>query len=376
MKIAILTGPFGLLPPFGIGAIEKRWFNMAVEMAALGHSITFYCKKSATLYREIDGLSYCLINGYARTGHLFFDLFFDFIYTVKAISRLKKCDVMVLNTFWSPFLCPLFKRKYGISVYNVARYPKGQFRYMKCIDRLSCVSADVARAVVVQAPSLRNRVKVINNPVDVHSFPFQANTNTTSPCRICFTGRIHQEKGIDILVKACNSLEEKGYTIELSIIGARDTARGGGGEAYIDELNRLVKGYPVRWIDPIANAAELAKEISKCDVYCYPSVAEQGETFGVAPLEAMAVGCPTVVSALNCFTDFIEDGVTGLVFNHRGQDAYLRLAEKIEWLILHPEARASISQEGSRVAHERFNTEYIAAQYLEDFHQLLQEHCS
>jgi glycogen synthase len=39
-------------------------------------------------------------------------------------------------------------------------------------------------------------------------------------------------------------------------------------------------------------------------------VAETGEAFGVAPIEAMAYGCAPLVSNLACFRDFIEDGVT------------------------------------------------------------------
>src|SRR5437868_7628952 len=40
-------------------------------------------------------------------------------------------------------------------------------------------------------------------------------------------------------------------------------------------------------------------------------------SFGLAPLEAMADGCAVLVSNLDCFHDFIRDGETGFIFDHR-----------------------------------------------------------
>ena len=126
-------------------------------------------------------------------------------------------------------------------------------------------------------------------------------------------------------------------------------------------------------MDPISDASELAKELRTCDVYCYPSIAEQGETFGVAPLEAMAVGCATVVSALECFQDFVDDGVSALVFNHRVDNPAEQLAERIEYFLTNPDSREKVATEGSRVAHTKFSNDHIAKQYLADFHSLLSD---
>ncbi|PPD49812.1 MAG: lipopolysaccharide N-acetylglucosaminyltransferase [Methylobacter sp.] len=372
MKISIITSPFGRLPPTGIGAIEKRWYNVGTFMGSIGNEVIFYCKKDSVIRQSSNiNVHFVHLRGFNRTGKLIGDIFLDFIYTVKAIFALKPCDVLVLNTFWSPFLCLLTRNKYQVSVYNVARFPKGQFKYFKFIDRLSCVSDAVEKAVIEQAPDRRNQMKVINNPVDTKSFFFRSKLPPCGGIRLCYTGRVHPEKGLDILVKAYVVLKKTYPNLRLSIVGARTIGDGGGGEGYSGFLERLADGHLIDWVEPISDASSLADEIAKCDIYCYPSVAERGETFGVAPLEAMAVGRATIVSALDCFKDFIEDGVTGLVFDHRDNCPEIRLAEKIEYLILNPGVRGKIAQLGSQIAHEKFSTESIALQYLEDFKYLL-----
>ena len=84
------------------------------------------------------------------------------------------------------------------------------------------------------------------------------------------------------------------------------------------------------------------------DVFCYPSLAEQGETFGVAVAEAMAAGCAVVVSDLACFRQLVDDGETGRVFSHRTPDADVRLAEILAGLLTDPGRRHAIATRGQQ----------------------------
>lgn len=374
MEISIITSPFGCLPPSGIGAVERVWYNLALVMAQIGHHVTFYCKRPKDRpMPDVKNIRIVYLKGYDRSGSLLKDICSDLVYSVKAIFMMQQCDALVLNTFWSPLICLFQKYKYQISIYNVARYPKQQFKYFKYIDRLACVSTAVGKALLIQSPRRTHQVKVIFNPVDVSAFAYRPVAHNGSAFSLCYTGRIHPEKGLDILVQSFAMLRKRYPDIRLSLVGAQTVNLGGGGCEYCDRLNKLAEGALINWVDPISDASQLASEIAKCDIYCYPSVAEYGETFGVAPLEAMAVGRATIVSSLECFTDFVEDGVTGLVFDHQSVDPVEQLASKIEYLITHPDAREAIARAGSRVAHDRFRTERIAQEYLDDFESLLRE---
>ena len=53
----------------------------------------------------------------------------------------------------------------------------------------------------------------------------------------------------------------------------------------------------------------------------------------VAPLEAMANGCVPLVSSLDCFRDYIQDGMNGFVFDHRHGDPIQNLATQMTDLL-------------------------------------------
>ncbi len=117
---------------------------------------------------------------------------------------------------------------------------------------------------------------------------------------------------------------------------------------------------------PIFDEGKLIAEYQAASVFVYPSLAEKGEALGLAPLEAMAAGCATIVSGLRCFDDFVENGVSGLKFDHRSRGAEAGLASQIGRLVAEPGLLNQIATGGHRVAC-RFKTHVIAAQMLEDF---------
>lgn len=371
MRITIIMGPFGYIPPKGIGAIEKLWYDLALEFTKEGHSVDILSKKSKGFQitdKKEEKIRRIYISGYNRGAHLAKDLFFDFIYSIKCLIKMSRTDILMMNTFWSPVLCRLFKYKYLISSYNVARYPKGQFGLYRWVDVFFCVSSAIEKVLTEQIPARKNEVKMVHNPIDTTAYYYREKERT-SDIVIMYHGRIHPEKGLDILVSAVTFLRKKYSRIKLVLVGARNIADGGGGEEYVKMLNRIVEGDLV-WIDPIADPLLLAEKIATCDIYCYPSVAEKGETFGVAPLEAMGIGRPVIVSSLDCFQDFVEDQVNGFVFNHRSPKAIQELTLIIENLIMNPDLCKEIGMRASETSC-KFSNQYIANRYLSEFEVLL-----
>jgi glycosyltransferase involved in cell wall biosynthesis len=101
------------------------------------------------------------------------------------------------------------------------------------------------------------------------------------------------------------------------------------------------------------------------DIFCYPSVAERGETFGVSVAEAMSARCAVVVSALGCFSDLVTDGQTGLVFDHRAQDPERLLSDCLARLIENPSLRKDLALRGQQHAR-RFDYPEVARHILGD----------
>ena len=129
---------------------------------------------------------------------------------------------------------------------------------------------------------------------------------------------------------------------------------------------------PIEWLGPIYKEQELLRHYQQASIFVYPSLAEQGETFGLAPLEAMACGAVPIVSDLACFRDFITTGLNGLVFNHRDADAASLLASEMIQLATHPERRRSLSQAALGVRQSHHPTA-IAAEFLRCFEEMIQQ---
>jgi glycosyltransferase involved in cell wall biosynthesis len=213
-------------------------------------------------------------------------------------------------------------------------------------------------------------VKVIPNPIDTGIFspPSQRHRAPGEPL-ILYAGRVHPEKGVHLLIEAFRLLHAEQWPVRLRILGPVDVHLGGGGEPYLYRLRAVAGSLPVEFCAPIFDKPALAAAYRSASVFCYPSLADTGESFGLAPLEAMATGLVPVVSNLACFRDFIDDGVTGIVFDHRASDPAGALADALRALLSDPERVCRMAGVAARVA-TRFGRQEIASQYLADFRQL------
>src|SRR5207302_8451021 len=121
---------------------------------------------------------------------------------------------------------------------------------------------------------------------------------------------------------------------KLMIVGPTEKKHGGGGDSYFATLKRAAEPAHDRIIfrGPVFDPIALSRELRSARLFVYPSLAEKGESFGLAPLEAMAHRCAVVVSNLDCFYYFIREGETGFVFDHRSANPANAIGGKIEYL--------------------------------------------
>ena len=150
-SIVIITSPFGCIPPHAIGAVEKLWKSCGDVLRKKGIKVTFISKKPE-IHDELPSDN-IYIKGYNRTGKWWLDFVLDFVYSLYALTISPKADAIVLNTAWTPVILPLFKWKYKVSLYNVARFTKKQFKFYKAVDILSCVSNIVYKSLIEQTES-------------------------------------------------------------------------------------------------------------------------------------------------------------------------------------------------------------------------------
>lgn len=372
MTITIVTGPFYPLPPGPAGSVEKIWAKLAEKFAERGHSVTILSRKYKSLpARDIQkALTVIRKTAFSRTGLRPADLLLEAIYAGIIAVSLPKSDVIVTNTIFLPILTPLLTKRVGKTVVSVERFPKGQlWCYSRCA-RLRTTSNAVHDAAIDECPALEQRIKKIPNPVDVAVFTEPVTPRgPASRGTIVYAGRIHPEKGLATLVRAFRLVNNKYPETKLTLAGPQELSRGGGGRDYVAEITCLGEGLPVSLVPNLDNPADLAELLRRANLFCYPSIAEKGESFPVAPLEAMATGLPSVLSRLPVFQDLLEEGQTGLTFNHKCDAPHEDLAAKLLRLIEDDSLRDAIAQRAAIRARD-FGYEKIAEAFLNDFNAL------
>lgn len=122
---------------------------------------------------------------------------------------------------------------------------------------------------------------------------------------------------------------------------------------------------------PIFDQTALEKTLRSARLFVYPSLAERGESFGLAPLEAMLHGCAVLVSRLDCFGDLIRDGETGFVFDHRTSCPADSLRQKMETVIGDEILLARVAAAGQRKSTE-YSLPQVSDRFIADFNSLVQ----
>jgi glycosyltransferase involved in cell wall biosynthesis len=286
-------------------------------------------------------------------------------YTVNAIKKIpREADIIITNTFWAPFILRGKTRKKV--VVDVQRMPKGQMKFYKNVLCLRANSSAVAEAIKMELPEkYHQKISMIPNPLPFISEQ-EIDFSKKQPI-ILYAGRIHPEKGIELLIQAYKNTSQE---YKLQIIGPWETSMGGGGKNYLVSLKLLADNCRVEFLDPIFEPEKLNIYYLNASIFVYPSIAEKGETFGLAPLEAMAWGCVPIVSDLLCFKDFIKNNENGLVFDHRSNNAADQLGGHIHFLINNNEHRIKLASKALEVRNTH-SISNIANLFIKKFEQLI-----
>ena len=186
-------------------------------------------------------------------------------------------------------------------------------------------------------------------PVDADSGDASAEVAavTAGPRYLLFIGRINWKKGLDRLIPAMAQLEG----IHLVIAGNDE-------EAYQPVLEALARRHGVeqrvRFIGPVYGADKLAL-LRDATALVLPSYSEN---FGNVVLEAMAAGCPVVVTREMGVADIVRESGAGIVVDG-APDA---LAAGIAQLLSAPDLLEEMSLNGSATVARQYGWDTVAQQ--------------
>lgn len=371
MKICLVIGPYNPVPLALGGSVERILSTLASRFAARGHEVTLISRSFGDFPHEetIDGVRYIRVPSFNGPSSKFLYRLYDYIYSRRVAKMLPQSDITITSSVFLPLVLPLSRA--GHIYVHVARFPKHQMWIYRRAARLQGVSEAVAEEIRRQTPSVADRTVAIANPLSGALAGLAPPDQAPREKSILFVGRVAHEKGVHLLIEAfARASAGPLASYRLRIVGPHEVRQQGDGEGYLAELKALAA--PVRdrvsFEGPVFDPQALREIFLASDIFVYPSLAERGEAFGVAPLEAMAARCRVIVSDLAVFREYVRPGENAIVFDHRNNPVD-SLVRALNAMTADP---ATEKMRGAGVATAaNYQPDHIADLFLQDFERLL-----
>ncbi len=258
-------------------------------------------------------------------------------------------------------LCLLLKRMTGITLIlfkHNARLPKIDcyHKYMrKNTDSIICVSKFVYDMQTKGLPeNEKAKFHLIYNGISLKRFSkYKTVKKQDGLFTVGYAGRITENKGISILVKAFQLVHSKHKDTCLRIAGAPE-------KNYLatvkKEISELHLNDAVFYEGVRSDMEIFYKEI---DVFVFPSLVQ--EAFGLALCEAMFCKVPVISSNSGAQHEIVCNATNGFLLENTTPEA---LAEKILFVYKNPQDMPNLVAHAQKTVREKFTSEKTAEKLL------------
>ena len=211
-----------------------------------------------------------------------------------------------------------------------------------------------------------NKIVVHRSGLNCSKFPFSSRQlPVDGRINIATIGRLVEKKGIEYAIRAVALQAKTHPNIEYSIIG--DGELKPDLERLIDKLNIGHLVNLLGW----KNEQEIVGILQRSHLFIAPSVtaADGNQDAPINVLkEAMAMGLPVISTYHGGIPELVEEGVSGFLVPERDADT---LAEKLGYLLDHPETWAEMGQSGRAFVKQHYDLHKLNDQLVTVYEQLL-----
>lgn len=230
---------------------------------------------------------------------------------------------------------------------------KAQFVFRqvyKWCNKVICVSKAVKNFLIEIKEIKPEKAIVIYNPVGI---PKQTKKTIPNDFTIVSVGRLEKVKNHQLLIKAFSKLEVT--TAKLILVG--------NGRERENLVKLAIDLNCQNRIEMVGFSAEPEKYLAKATLFVLPSLSEG---FGIAVVEAMQQGLPSLCSNVGGIPEFVEENKTGWLFNPNDEG---ELAAKLNHLVKLPiEHLNFIGETGKNFVSSKFTI----SKYVENLENLYQ----
>ena len=219
-----------------------------------------------------------------------------------------------------------------------------------------------------------SKVRVQHLGIDLNKIPFiPRKPDGSRTIKILIAGTFREKKGITYALEAFARIAPRHKNLELTLVG--DAGRSQREVDYKKEITSIISARNiagrVNYLGFLPYPAFI-KEAQHNHIFLSPSIhPSDGETEGGAPvalIEMSAYGMP-IVSTFHCdIPEVVVDGASGFLVPEKDTDA---LAERLEYLIAHPETWEDMGRAGRSHIEAEFNIEQQAEKLEQHYDSLL-----
>ncbi len=247
---------------------------------------------------------------------------------------------------------PLITSFHGLDVSTWPRWPPylRNLRQLFEKGRIFLVRSNAMRDDVVNLGCPADKVRVLYGGIDTEEFRFRNRSESQNTrLRILMCGRLIEKKGFAYGMKAFARLRKKHTNIELRIVG------GGPLRLNLKLLTKILHlGEKVSFSGE-KEPKDIPEEMWNAQIFLAPSVTSRsGNKEGIPNVikEAMATGLPVVSTRHAGIPELVIDGKTGFLVPEKDVNG---LADRLGYLIAHPEIWDDLGRQGRKVVEEKFN---------------------
>ncbi len=225
-------------------------------------------------------------------------------------------------------------------------YDVDKFYLQQKVERakfILCIS-DFCRSQLmrISAPEHWDKMHVVRLGVDPNVFfPTKREHDPKDALEVLCVGRLVSSKGQLILLRACELLVSRGYSLRIRLVGA------GPDRKHLEEF--ATENHIPAVFEGARSHDQTRQLLGRADVFALASFAEG---VPVALMEAMAMEVPCVSTNIAGIPELIRDGVDGLLVPASSVDA---LASALQRLFDDPDLRHSLGVAGSKRVFEHYN---------------------
>jgi glycosyltransferase involved in cell wall biosynthesis len=242
---------------------------------------------------------------------------------------------------------PLVTTLHGSDVRLARRSAWAPMLFRRVMAKSAAVTA-VSSYLAAEATAMAGGLKVQVEPMPVNIGLFSPGAAARSTDRFLFVGRLNEQKGITLLLRA---MAETKSGASLDIVGDGDDR-----VALEAGARTLGLGTRVRWLGS-QTQEQLVPLYRHATAVVIPS---EGEGLGLVAVEAQLCQTPVIAFRSGGLTDVITDGVTGLLSPPGDIDA---LASAMDSLIARADTGAALGRAGRDAALARFAPDVVGRHY-------------